>query len=92
MTRATFAWTAERNGNLGHITEHRPDGSIQRWIIPANSVPAFLRARRQLVHHKMSTLMSAQLIPDADYDYLEPSHDTVQSVQSPGPRPDPSHD
>lgn len=83
MTRASFQWTAEREGNIGIITEYRPDGTSATWRIHSFLVPAFLRARRNLINWKMRNLMSAEQVPDADYEYLkEPHNDVLQSSNS----------
>jgi len=78
VTQASFGWTAERQGNIGIVTEFRPTGERIQWRVPANLVPAFIRARRQLLAHKMSTLMGAtQTAPDHDFSFLDeaPDHD-----------------
>lgn len=81
MTTAEFRWELIREGNVGIVIEHRPDGSRGQWRVPAQLVPAFVRARRTLMHHKMTTLMKAVPSEPHDFSFLrEPHHDVPSSA------------
>lgn len=77
MTRASFRWTAERDGNIGIVTEYRPNGDTAQWRIPSFLVPTFIAGRRSLIGWKMRHQMGAEQVPDHDYEYLkqEPSRE-----------------
>lgn len=51
--RASFSWSARREGNSGYVLETRPDGSHHEFgPMPSHIVPAFLAARRRVVELK----------------------------------------
>jgi len=67
--KASFTWSARREGNLGVVRETRPDGSRHDWTMPSQLVPHFIRARRQFIYHIMETKAGAQLLANVEQDW-----------------------
>lgn len=73
---ASFRWEAIRIGNVGYVTEHRPDGSSEQWEMPANHVPNFVSGRRAVVRLMMERVGakhtgSIEEGSEEGFDYLE---------------------
>lgn len=72
--KASFSWSARRDGNLGFVLETHPDGSSHEFVMPSHLVPSFVRARRTLIDFKMKSVgATASLEPEHDFTFLEES-------------------